>query len=101
MRITNIIVLLLLWLSWNQGVVLAATPSFQKDIRPIFEKRCSMCHNKEVWKERNWLDYDTAVKNKDKILNRVWVMKDMPPSGDIPIDERVIIKKWIDNGVSK
>ena len=100
MKINNVLMLLTL-LSWNQETLLAATPSFQKDIRPIFEKRCSMCHNNEVWKERNWLDYDTAVKNKDRILNRVWIVKDMPPSGDLSMDERVLIKKWIDKDTPK
>ena len=79
-----------------------SVPTFTKDVKPIFDKRCSQCHN-ENWAEKNWLNYDTAVKNKDKIKDRVINKKDMPPANitEMLDAERNIIKDWLEKGTKK
>lgn len=67
-----------------------------KEVKPIFESRCTKCHSNKVW---NWSDYDVAKRNKDKIRFRVWSLKNMPPNS-MPFDERVKIKDWIDGGAN-
>lgn len=84
----------------KQNVADVPVYSYKETIKPIFQKRCAQCHN-ENWKDKNWLDYETAYKNRDKIRYRVWEVKNMPPSGDIPMIERVLIKKWVDKGAQK
>ena len=37
-------------------------PSYEKNIKPLFEKRCSNCHNETMMPDKNWLNYDIAVK---------------------------------------
>lgn len=70
-----------------------------KEVQPIFQQRCAQCHYEARW---NWTNYETAVKNKTKIYNRVWVLKDMPIiRNNMKDSERLLIKKWIDTGVQK
>ena len=79
-----------------------ASPTFEKDIRPLFLKRCSICHN-ESTPDRNWNIYKIAKKNAEKIKNRVFIKKDMPMGNatNMTEAERIIVKKWIDNGAKK
>jgi uncharacterized membrane protein len=75
--------------------------SYSKDIHPIFEERCSVCHN-PGWAEKNWLDYDTAFKNKDKIKIRIKA-ETMPPGNitEVTKEERKTIIEWVDGGGKK
>ncbi len=75
--------------------------TYTKDIKPIFEKRCSSCHNSHT-PQRNWLDYDTAYANRIKIKNRVFIELSMPPSGiSMELEERWKISDWVDFGAKK
>ncbi len=75
--------------------------TYTKDIKPIFEKRCSSCHNGHT-PQRNWLDYDTAYANRLKIKNKVWIEQSMPPSGiSMEPEERHKISDWVDFGAKK
>lgn len=73
--------------------------TFDKNIKFILKKRCSGCHNAS-WPDTNWLDYTTAYKNKEKIMDRVVIKQNMPPNGMVSID-RIFIKKWIERGAPK
>lgn len=77
-----------------------ATLTYTKDIYPIFKNRCSLCHN-DNWADHNWLNYDIAYKNREKIKNRVWIKRDMPASGTISDKEREMVKDWVDEGAKK
>ena len=83
------------------ALVMAANLTYTADIKPIFEKRCSQCHNAN-WTDKNWLDYDTAFKNKDKIKLRVG-NETMPPGNQTELtkEERASIIKWVDQGAKK
>lgn len=79
------------------------TPVTFKDlIYPhIIKNRCEACHNANSDQSvmPNWALYSNAFAKKEKIMDRVFVKKDMPPVG-MPIsqEERNLIKKWIDSG---
>lgn len=81
--------------------VLAET-TFTKDAKPIFEARCTMCHNSGT-PGQNWTDYNDAKKGAKKIKDRVIIKKDMPLSNatNMTEAERTVIKKWIDEGTKK
>jgi len=72
-----------------------------QDIEPIFENRCSQCHNRN-WPDKNWMDYNTAFKNRSMIKLRV-KNETMPPGNAtwITKEERVLIEKWVDQGGKK
>lgn len=73
--------------------------TYTKDIKPLFSKRCAMCHSAG---DLNWMDYNTAFIKKDLIYYRVVKMKNMPPPG-LPFTdaERKLVGDWIDGGAKK
>jgi uncharacterized membrane protein len=75
--------------------------TYTKDIRPIFEKRCANCHSSN-WPDKNWMDYETAKKNKDRIKFRV-ENKTMPPgnSTNMTEEERKKVIQWVKDGAKK
>ena len=76
-------------------------PTYTKDVQPILKTHCSSCHN-AGWAEKNWMDYDTALKNKDKIKLRV-ENQTMPPGNttNMTAEERKVIIQWVDEGGKK
>ena len=77
--------------------------SYKKDVTPIFKKHCSECHNKSAWPDKNWMDYEIAKNNSEKINKRVVIDKNMPPGNFTGMSdaEREIVKKWIDGGMKQ
>lgn len=74
--------------------------TYTKDIRPIFEKRCSQCHNPS-WDKGNWLSYDRAYKKRFMIRDRIQ-SGSMPPFGfDMDKAERKNIIDWVNEGAVK
>jgi uncharacterized membrane protein len=75
--------------------------TYTKDAKPIFKKHCASCHSSS-WPDKNWMDYDTAFKNKDKIKLRV-ENKTMPPGNitDMTESERNTIIEWVNQGAKK
>lgn len=69
---------------------------YQAHVRPMFEKRCSSCHNQYV-PAMNWMDYETARKNRAKILRRV-VSRTMPPGQPLTKEEIELVKAWVKQG---
>lgn len=81
--------------------VLSTSLSYNKDIKPMIEKHCSQCHNPN-WPDKNWLDYETAKKNKDAIKLRVG-NQTMPPGNitNMTQEERNKIIQWVNEGAQK
>ena len=79
-----------------------SNPTYDKDIKPIFEAKCAMCHH-PGWADKNWLNYDIAKRDKDRIKQRVVKEKTMPPGNitDLSEEERELIGKWVDQGAKK
>ena len=79
-----------------------AAPTYTKDIQPIFQSRCAMCHN-ATSSIPNWLDYGTAYQKRAKIYDRVVKIKDMPLGNATGMtdNERALVGKWIDSGAAE
>src|ERR1035437_2694876 len=73
------------------------TPSFARDIRPMFKAKCTACSGSGKMNPKDWTDYATAVANKGLITQRVIVKKDMPMGGwDQASRDKVAA--WINGG---
>ncbi len=70
-----------------------SNPSFEQDIRPIFEYHCTKCH------EDRWSKYSNVEFNIIMIKKRVLDDKTMPPFDDIGPVNREIIRVWIQKGL--
>jgi len=72
---------------------------YNKDVKPIFEKRCAGCHNGAT-RSTNWLQYSMAYEWRELIKTRVYIYKDMPYGRfpPMPDDERAIVKDWVEQG---
>jgi uncharacterized membrane protein len=79
----------------------ASNLTYTTNIKSIFQNRCSQCHNSN-WPDKNWMDYDTAYKNRIAIKTRV-ANQTMPPGNSTGLtkEERSTIVKWIDEGAKK
>jgi len=86
------------------------TPTYLRDVLPIFMGKCSSCHNDQARFLHNWFDYKTALADRWEIKRRVWnswkgsYFKQPMPIGNSPEseamteEEHMIIKDWVDAG---
>lgn len=74
------------------------SPTYTKDIRPIFKNRCSSCH--DYLGDKNWQVYENAYKYKDQIKMKI-LTKEMPQGKDMPQSERDLIVEWVNEGARK
>lgn len=74
--------------------------TFDKDIRPIFSKNCTKCHNGSN-NLPNLLEYKVSFGLKDSILKRVSQERSMPYVGRITESERDLIEQWVESGAKK
>lgn len=75
--------------------------TYTKDVKPILKSKCSSCHG-EMWPDKNWMNYEKAFENRDKIKLRV-SNKTMPPGNvtEMTDDERKVLSDWVDGGGKK
>ncbi len=90
-----------------------ATPTYLRDIQPIFMGKCTRCHNKEAKFVYNWLDYTTAFKDRWEIRRRIWdswkghyykesmPIQNSPEQQTITEQERMKIKEWVASGAAR
>ena len=96
-----------------QNAAPAATsesPTYLRDIQPIFMGNCSRCHNQQSRFVYNWLDYKTAFADRWEIRRRVWdsyqgtfyeeamPIANSPESLALTDDERKMIRDWVNSG---
>ena len=86
------------------------SPTFLRDIQPIFMGNCSRCHNQETRFVYNWLDYKTAYADRWEIKRRVWdswkgsyykeamPIDNSPESLALTDTERLTIRNWVEHG---
>ena len=86
------------------------SPTYLRDVLPIFMGNCSSCHNQQSRFVYNWLDYKTAYGDRWEIRRRIWdswkgrYYKEAMPIANSPEslalndDQRLIIRDWVDNG---
>src|SRR5690349_12048432 len=48
------------------------TPTYLRDVLPIFMGKCSRCHNDQTRFLQSWFDYKTALRDRSEIKRRVW-----------------------------
>lgn len=81
-------------------IVSLMSPTYEKDMKPIFMDRCYNCHNGVV-RMTNWADYQQAYKWRNEIAGRVVSLRSMPPNGVITEEERILIERWVTLGAKK
>ena len=89
------------------------TPTYLRDVLPIFMGKCARCHGEPDRALPDWLDYQTAFKDRAEIKRRVWhswngsYYKQPMPAGTsleaqtMTEDERLIIKRWVECGAPR
>ena len=78
----------------------AAAPDFDKDIAPIFVKRCAECHSGADPKGSLDLMKKSTLAGKD-VAATLWEMVNenkMPPKKPLPAAEKARLKEWIASG---
>lgn len=87
-----------------------ASPTYLRDIQPIFMGSCSRCHNQQSQFVYNWLDYKTAYGDRWEIRRRVWdswkgtyykeamPIDNSPESLVLTDEDRKTIRHWVDSG---
>ena len=86
------------------------TPTYLRDIQPIFMGNCSRCHNQQSHFVYNWLDYKTAFADRWEIRRRVWdswkgsyykeamPIANSPESLALSDEDRLTIRNWVADG---
>src|SRR5580693_3080801 len=86
------------------------SPTYLRDVLPIFMGNCSSCHNQQSRFVYNWLDYKTAYADRWEIRRRIWdswkgtyyketmPIANSPESLALTDEERLMIRNWVDNG---
>src|SRR5579859_4236047 len=86
------------------------TPTYLRDVLPIFMGKCSRCHNQQARFVYNWLDYKTAFADRWEIRRRIWdswkgsyfkesmPIANSPESLAITDEERQLIRNWVAAG---
>ncbi len=94
------------------GSLLASSPTFNKDVAPIFHERCVQCHHPNDIAPMSLLDYKSARAWAKSIREAVLTRK-MPPwfadpqfghfanDARLKKDEIETIKAWVDGGAKE
>jgi mono/diheme cytochrome c family protein len=89
------------------------TPTYLRDIQPIFMGNCARCHNQQSRFVYDWLDYKTAYADRWELKRRIWdawkgnyykeamPVANSPESQTITDEERLLILNWVDNGAPR
>ena len=92
----------------------ADSPTFHKDIEPIFQKSCQVCHRPDNMAPMSLMSYQEARPWARSIKNKV-VAREMPPwhidknvgiqsfklDRSLNDDEIQLISTWVDNGAPR
>ena len=92
----------------------AKTPTFTKDIAPIFQQKCESCHRPDNMAPMSLISYEEARPWAKSIKQKV-VAREMPPwyvdrnvgvrqfKGDVSLSDKEIatIAQWVDGGAPK
>ncbi len=88
----------------------ATSPTYLRDVLPIFMGNCSRCHNEQSRFVYNWLDYKTAYGDRWEIRRRVWdsykgsyyketmPIANSPESISLTDEQRTTIRLWVESG---
>lgn len=88
-------------------------PTYFRDVLPIVMGRCVRCHGEPERQLPDFMDYDTAYKNRVELRRRVWQSwegsyhkQPMPPGNNFEArtmteEERAVIKRWVESGAPR
>jgi mono/diheme cytochrome c family protein len=94
-------------------VATSSSPTYLRDVQPIFMGNCSRCHNQQSRFVYNWLDYKTAFADRWEIRRRVWdsyhgsyykeamPIANSPESLALTDEERQTIRDWVNSGAPR
>jgi len=97
----------------SSSAAASQTPTYLRDIQPIFMGNCSRCHNQESRFVYNWLDYKTAYADRWEIRRRLWdswkgsyyrepmPIANSPESFALTDEERLAVRNWVDGGAPR
>jgi mono/diheme cytochrome c family protein len=86
------------------------SPTYLRDVLPIFMRLCARCHNNQNTLGFDWLDYKTAYRERWEINRRIWdswegtffresmPLEKSPESQAITNAERAKIRDWVMSG---
>jgi mono/diheme cytochrome c family protein len=89
------------------------SPTYLRDIQPIFMGNCSSCHNQQSRFVYNWLDYKTAYADRWEIKRRIWdswkgsyykeamPVANSPESLALTDEQRKVVRLWVDSGAPR
>ncbi len=89
------------------------TPTYLRDIRPIFMGECARCHNEQDRFIYDWLDYKTAYADRWELRRRIWnswkgtyykesmPVANSPEAESMTEEDRLTILKWVDDGAPR
>ena len=91
----------LIFLLLFSPIALAQQYTYTKDIKPLFKKRCSMCH--DGMPQYDWQHYSLAYKYRDLIKHKVFVTKSMPMGNatNMTDAERKEVAQWVDENAPR
>ena len=93
-----------------QNAPASPSPTYLRDVLPIFMGNCSSCHNQQSRFVYNWLDYKTAYADRWEIRRRIWdswqgtyykeamPIANSPESLALTDEQRKIIRDWVEQG---
>lgn len=91
----------------------SASPTYLREVLPIFMGKCGRCHGDRASVLPCWLDYQTAFGHRVELERRVWhswkgsYYKQPMPAGNsleaqtMTEEERQIIKRWVEHGAPR
>ena len=97
----------------DKGTAANSNPTYLRDIQPIFMGHCSRCHNNQARFVYDWLDYETAYRDRYEIKRRLWdsfqgtyykesmPIQNSPESLLISEEDRKTIRNWVLTGAAK
>jgi hypothetical protein len=73
--------------------------SYEKNIQPFFQEKCIFCHGAGKMNPNDWTDLQTAREKRDSIINRLFIVKNMPmgAGGSVQGEQKEIIEAWAKN----
>lgn len=86
------------------------SPTYLRDVQPIFLGKCFRCHNDQARFLSNWLDYNTALADRHELKRRVWdswkgdyfkqpmPILNSPEAEALTEQERRVIRDWVESG---
>ena len=70
------------------------------EVRPILENRCMNCHGHSSTGAIfiDWTDYQVSFEKREELYLRVVELKNMPMYTKMPVQEREMIGRWVEQG---